>query len=638
MADPTIGLRISGTKQRQAGFVPLVTCGILAGDEGKNMDRVTMVAEKPVYIIKHAPDYILYQLIDRQVKSFDADASGVLSIAMTIPSNMQLAQGKSPYRLLRDIYEKFQETCMERLSDGRDSFKNMDNDSDIFREIVGCYSLEERRTGYVVMNPQGLTGITCVSLDDLEAFFKNTQYKEFASFKDIEVGINCKDMVSAGLDKLQIPLPLVSYEVWVNNVQTGKLMQSLSDSYFVSAKSSVFHAYEGVEFTLREVLEAQGDLEKNNAHIRLDYKTNRIYCDLRKIDIFYELKFDWKDNTGQGKDVILSAIKNSKIKVQLGMRDISKLFFEEAPRVTAVDIINKDVTFNPSVISDYILQGQVALDDVFHKAVIQIIVNRRKTFQPAVTSVRNKESNRTGRELHEEGKDMQRNSYVLPQTPRKKGFKSFLTGFIFGAIIGVAATLLLIGNVNNTEGKGDTDSTATRIVNYQTTEKNSEDNKNKEAAKIVDDLINDIGDVDLSSIEKIKAAEEAYNNLNDDQKRFVDNLEKLNDAYSRYNNLKAEADKNAAQEEIKKARKTIVTLVNQKKNLDQIKGDAAWKKADLTENEENAIDAVVRLTQYPEGSVKKSRVKSLLKDKTFNSLKEIENIKIIIDAIQDDAI
>jgi hypothetical protein len=461
-----IALRVAGTKQRRAGFAPLVTVGVLAGDEGANMYRSTMVAERPAYVVKHASGYILYQLIDRGAKPFDADANGLLSIALTISSNAQLADGKSPFSLLDEVYRKFVETYMEQTSDGRLSFLDTDTDNDIFREIVSHYKLEKRHSTYIPMDQQGLTGVVCVPQDKLAEFFINTQYKEFASFKEIEIGVNCQGQVTTGLDKLQIPLPLVSYEVWVNNVKTGRLMQSLSDSYFVSAKSTVFHAYEGVEFTLREVLEAQGNLEKNNAHIHLDYKTYRIYCDLRKKDIFYELEFDWKDDTGQGKNVILSAIKNGKVKVQLGTRDISKLFFEEAPRVTAVDIINKGVTFNPSVTSDYSFQGQVALDDVHHKAVIQIIVNRRNTFQPPfLSSVPNKESNRTDRELHEDGKDMKKNSYVLPQTPRKKGFKSFLTGLILGAIIGVAATLLLIGNGNNMEGKGYTNSIMKKLKN-----------------------------------------------------------------------------------------------------------------------------------------------------------------------------
>ena len=186
-----LALRVAGTKQRRAGFAPLVTVGVLAGDEGANMYRSTMVAERPAYVVKHAPTYILYQLIDRGAKPFDADANGVLSIALTISSNSQLAEGKSPFTLLDEVYKKFVETYMESTSDGRLSFIDTDNDNEIFREIVSQYKLEPRRSSYVTMSQQGLTGVVCVPQDKLVDFFANTQYKEFAQFKDIEIGISC---------------------------------------------------------------------------------------------------------------------------------------------------------------------------------------------------------------------------------------------------------------------------------------------------------------------------------------------------------------------------------------------------------------------------------------------------------------
>ena len=112
-----IALRISGTKQRQAGFAPLVSAGVLAGNEGENMDRVLLVPETPAFLVKHAEDYILYLLIDRRVKSFDADAPGVLSIALTIGSAVQLADGKSPYTLLMEVYDTFRTLYMTPMSE-----------------------------------------------------------------------------------------------------------------------------------------------------------------------------------------------------------------------------------------------------------------------------------------------------------------------------------------------------------------------------------------------------------------------------------------------------------------------------------------------------------------------------------------
>ncbi len=212
-----MALRISGTKQRQAGFAPLVSVGVLAGNEGVNMDRATTVAEKPVYVIKHTSDYILYQVIDREVKSFDADAPGVLSIALTIPRQFQLSDAQSPYTLLKEVYEKFVSEFMRPNNDGRDCFLNTDIDSNVFRSILQNYSLEARKTGYVTMNPAGLTATLRLSKDKIVDFFRDSQYGELAQFKDVEIGEKCQSF--PGLDNLKIPRP-VKYDVYVNEPGT----------------------------------------------------------------------------------------------------------------------------------------------------------------------------------------------------------------------------------------------------------------------------------------------------------------------------------------------------------------------------------------------------------------------------------
>ena len=57
MMNKQITLYIGGTKQRQAGFTDLVIIGVFPEREFKNMDRVTLIAEKPVWSIKHTSDY-----------------------------------------------------------------------------------------------------------------------------------------------------------------------------------------------------------------------------------------------------------------------------------------------------------------------------------------------------------------------------------------------------------------------------------------------------------------------------------------------------------------------------------------------------------------------------------------------------
>lgn len=439
MATPIIGLRIAGTKQRQAGFAPLVNIGVLAGGEGDNMDRVTLVAEKPAYIIKHAADYLLYQLIDRQVKSFDADAPGVLSIALTIPSSMQLANGASPYQLLREIYEKFLSTYMERLSDGRHCFINADNDSEVFRSILARYPMEERKSSYVRMNPKGLTGIVCVPPAELGDFFKNTQYKEFSNFKDIEVGVNCHSQVTPGLDRLQIPLPPAVYEVLVNGKRVGKLMQSPTDSYMASAEDSKEYTYESVEFTLGELLAAPSNsIIKNGANISLDSQNNYIRCELNKKDIYYTFVYEWVDHVGDNaKNKILSFVKNEKLKFYLGQENASDTLLDSTRNIKASNINGRIITVDSQTIGIFSLNVLSSVNDAKRQIVTKIIINKK-----AIGTQQNMGRTLQSHDITKPINDFQGDTPQKPVVPEPRpnkmiDIKSFLFGVVIGLLIGV---------------------------------------------------------------------------------------------------------------------------------------------------------------------------------------------------------
>lgn len=188
-----IAFRIFGTKQRKAGFVTLANYGIF-GDkyQTSDFDRNPLINENPVYVLIHTDDYIYYLLIDRSVKSYDADADGALSVLLAIDSGEQLKYGKSPYTLLNEIYEKFKELYMEQQSDGRFQFKNIDiYDCNPFVDIINANPTEPTFRKVVVMNPAGNTGILSVPEDKREEFFADTQYPEFANVKDVEIGVKC---------------------------------------------------------------------------------------------------------------------------------------------------------------------------------------------------------------------------------------------------------------------------------------------------------------------------------------------------------------------------------------------------------------------------------------------------------------
>ena len=335
-----IALRIAGTKQRQAGFAPLATVGVLAGNEGNNMDRVLMVAEKPAFLIRHTEDYILYMLVDGRVKSFDADASGVLSIALTIARSSVLAEGRSPYTLLMEVYETFRSRYMIPVSDGRDSFQNVDIDSEVFREIVRRYPTEERRSPYVVMAREGLSGFVCVPPEQMEAFFRDTQYPAFREFKDVEVGSACLRLVPPTLADLQIPRPRI-YPVKVNGRLAEGTLSAVSGPFHASVPDQGLESYEPVTFSLDELLATpDGVLVKDGATLTLDPVTETVDCRLKKKDVLYTPTLAINTNDERDLREIKEALQKGSLRLLVDGRDLTDAINNGTP-ILVKDVLAK---------------------------------------------------------------------------------------------------------------------------------------------------------------------------------------------------------------------------------------------------------------------------------------------------------
>lgn len=456
MAPLQIGLRISGTKQRRAGFAPLVSVGVLAGNEGENMYISPIITENPAYIIKHTPEYILYQFINRNARPFDADASGSLSIAMTIHKDYRIKDGKSPYTLLKEAYDLFVANYTTLANDGRLVFKDTEADPESFHAIVNQYPLEPHTGTYIPMNPQGLTGTLCVPADKLEEFFRDTQYKEFAQFKDIEVGVACQSI--PGLENIIIPRP-VYYEVVVNGEPTGVSLSRPSDSFMTHARNTEFIEYTNVSFTLQEVLSAgEGRLIRDNATITVDTVKSRILCELGKKEISYNIVVEWKGATEQEYDNVKHLMKSNKSRLVLNGQDITPLAYtNQQATISASKTRNLRAAINPRTMGVYAIDAETSTDANTRTLSVIITLTKRQT---AATGVGPRDYSNAGNNLQRSNGGQPNNGYNnaydrndhndpynQPQSTNqpKSGWdiKNLAVGFIAGLVVGILCMFLI---------------------------------------------------------------------------------------------------------------------------------------------------------------------------------------------------
>ena len=587
MMNKQITLYIGGTKQRQAGFADLAIIGVFPVGEFKNMDRVTLIAEKPVWCIKHTSDYILYHLIDRRVKSFDADAPGVLSIAMTIPNDMQLADGKSPYTLLKSVYDKFRNEYMTPYSDGRDSFLDMKVEKDDFQEIVDQYSLEQRKGRYVVMNGT-LTGTFCVAQNKMEELFRDSQYAEFANYKDIEIGSSCA--TTMGLELLEIPRP-VSYEVWVNGSRQVESLSKPSDCYSTRLSRTEEFYYKNISFTLGDLLASEnGIFSQGASSVKLDKVNRRIDCDVQKVEIKYKglLKFIGKPGN---KDVVKRAVENGDIRIDLGSCNLmdyqtSDLEFEIPSRL----LRNPNLSITPNKTKQgMILSVMYSTQQEQQTITIEVTIREeeKKVVTPPVPVTRhgNKNGNKSSDFKKQSDKqEFQEEDPVLVEERKRKEAEKRKKLLVIGFVVGFVSALLLSGL-----GFG------AYWMLKEDVSKQSLDFGNK-----------------LDSLsQKLSYANNVINRLRKDSTAQVKIIEKWELEYKELEKQGQGRDKGVIKSENKakaeQAKAEILELVKSKQ-LNDCRSHEGWKKY-LTNNERLAVEAILNTDQFKDEKDKNTKEK-----------------------------
>lgn len=601
MTNKQITLYIGGTKQRQAGFADLAIIGVFPVGEFKNMDRVTLIAEKPVWSIKHTSDYILYHLIDRRVKSFDADANGVLSIAMTIPNDMQLADGKSPYNLLKTVYDKFRNEYMSPYSDGRDSFLDKKVDSESFQQIVAQYSLEPRRGRYVEMKGS-LTGTLCVPQNKMEEFFRDSQYAEFANFKDIEIGTSCNSTM--GLELLEIPRP-VSYEIIVNGIKQPVSLSKPSDGYTTRLNNTEDYKYQNISFTLGDLMASENGIYTQGASsVELDKENRQILCSVRKVEIKYKgtLKFIGKPGN---KDVVQRAVENEEIRIDLGNSKLmdfqtSGLEFEIPSKL----LRNSSFSITPNKTKQGLkLSVMASIHQDQQEITIEVAI-REEERKPVVIPAdrKDKYSTHTNKLPQKQTFQKEEDTYEEEERKRKdpaEKNKLLVKGFVAGFVSALVLCCLGFGAYWMFKGDEPDQNTQQQLSNLQ-----NEVNRLETKCKNLTDENEQLKDKLSEAEAEAKKAEE----------------QALLDAKEKEDQAKAKAEAKAKEAEAKaKAKAEILELV-QKKDLNECRSHPGWNKY-LTNNERLAVEAILNLDQYK--GTYKNRVKkyvSTLKISAWNDI------------------
>lgn len=333
MATQNISLRISGTKVRKGGFAPLVTVGVLPAAENDKLDRSVSDNERPGFIVRHTPGYIIYNAVDCNVRSADADAPGTLSIAVTIPADKQLSEGRSPYDLLMELYNYYKSNYMTPLSDGRDSFVNTDADPEPFRGILGRYQLEDRKGRYVVMNPAAPAGRMRAAGVQMSELLRDSQYPEFANFREIEIGVTGNS--TPALDRLPIPRRVV-YALRINGVVKSQVSDT-SEPIIARALPNDKFEYIPVTFTIDELIASGGKLNREGALVTLNPNTETISCDLDSRPIKYNVVINNPTSDTESVSMMKQWMGNGEIKITHNGVDRTKEILDGKCTVTPIE-------------------------------------------------------------------------------------------------------------------------------------------------------------------------------------------------------------------------------------------------------------------------------------------------------------
>lgn len=579
-----INLRIAGTKVRKSGFNSLCTVGVPPENEKQGMDRSTLVKSDPSFVFKHTADYVFYMLIDRRVKPVGTDADGVLSIAVNFPANKMLADGKSPYTLLMELYEAFRQNYMRPMADGRFAFVDEYVESTIFEQILQRYTLTDLATRYVPMALEGLTAQLQVPAALMQTFFVDTQYPEFARFKDVEVGEDC--LTTPGLETLEIPRP-IKYEVWENNHNTGRLIKR-SDYYTTRVADTPYEMFRNVSFSIDEIPES-GTLKKDGAVIQFNEKMQRVMCTVSSETVTYTLRLLIAGScTQQEKELIRARIERGEITFKLNSWENINQALLQGGKIRARDVENARITVVPAKVGRFNLYTDVKVDDSRKEYLVVLNVRDEKALgavagptgtaigavaAPQQTSSANKPSAGAGHQTSSSSK----------QTKQKSNTLYIILAAIAGFALAIVFMLLFFGDSDEGVTISQNSTNDTTKVQTATAGTQEKDTTKQEA-----------GQSSIPASTKDSSKTELENNQ---ESKNVDPLSEADKDALRKAELERRAQEELKKPSIDEVKQNIVKMIRSGKGLDVVRRVEGYGDV-LGYKERTTVEAVLNPDQY----------------------------------------
>lgn len=224
-----IAFKIEGRKDRD-GYETIVSYGKFPSREPSQYDGGTLIQEdRIVYILKQNNEYSLYGLIDKNTWAHNSNSYGHLIVVVIIPAKMDLKKHRSPYLLLRAIYNKFIKEYMtesEYLPAGVHRFKDVPSpDTSVFQEIIDEYTplVKSEVTDPIYMGDAENypTGKLRRKEEEMEKFFSNPQHfvLEFDHYSSIEISENCISNVKINSQEVIYEKPTIKYSKGTTQIQ-----------------------------------------------------------------------------------------------------------------------------------------------------------------------------------------------------------------------------------------------------------------------------------------------------------------------------------------------------------------------------------------------------------------------------------